>query len=67
MLVEIVKAIAGFLVVMALWLAVQHYLRRRMAAGRHCDMLEAMVHGCGNCSHHGGCGSGITSTERHQS
>ena len=52
MLLEALKGVAGFLLLMAAWLAVQAYLRKRLAHGAHCDALEEMTHGCGNC--HGG-------------
>ncbi|MEZ5401004.1 MAG: hypothetical protein R2729_15140 [Bryobacteraceae bacterium] len=64
MILEILKAVAGFALFGALFLAVQFYLRRRLAARPGCDILEAMVHGCGNCANGGQCGSNL---ERHQS
>ncbi len=52
---EFFKAAGGILIVMAAWILVQSVLRRRMAARGDQDMLEDMVHGCGNCAHGAGC------------
>ena len=48
--IEVLKAAAGILLVMAAWLLVQSHLRKRAAADSDADMLEDMVHGCGACS-----------------
>lgn len=61
MMLEVVKAVVGLMVLMALWIAVQAYLRRRLALGAGADVLEDMTHGCGNCGHAGACGSGRSS------
>ncbi|MEZ5355659.1 MAG: hypothetical protein R2762_23745 [Bryobacteraceae bacterium] len=54
-LVEILKATAGIMIVMTGWSLVQAFLRRRMAARGDQDMLQDLVHGCGNCTHGSGC------------
>jgi hypothetical protein len=35
---------------------VQDYLRRHMHASEDTDVLQDMVHGCGNCEDIGSCG-----------
>ncbi|MBV6434042.1 MAG: hypothetical protein IANPNBLG_04283 [Bryobacteraceae bacterium] len=54
MLLDSLKAVGGILLLMAIWFAVQAFLRKRTA--RHdADVLEDMAHGCGACGHSGAC------------
>lgn len=55
-LFELVKGVAGLVLLMSIWLTVQAFLRRRMAKPRDFDVLEDMTHGCGACGHSHGCG-----------
>jgi len=48
-------SVLGFLFLMAVWFAVQDFLRRRLRAGEDNDVLQDMVHGCGNCEDIGSC------------
>lgn len=52
---SVVKASAGFFIVMAVWLGIQAFARRRGGCARDRDMLDYMLHGCGNCLHGGNC------------
>ena len=54
-LLGVLKAAAGFFVVMAVWLGIQAFARRRGGCARDRDMLDYMLHGCGNCLHGGHC------------
>ena len=65
MLLELIKAIGGLVLVMAAWLIVQAYLRRRLSAGPDADILHDMAHSCGGCSRSGQCsGSNCESPKR---
>ncbi len=55
MILEFLKAAASILVLMALWFAVQGFLRRRNSLPEGHDVLEPMAEGCGNCGNHGHC------------
>ncbi|MBL8177621.1 MAG: hypothetical protein JNK48_23290 [Bryobacterales bacterium] len=55
MILELMKAVVGLLGLMALWFAVQSYLRRRNRLPVGHDVLEDMAEGCGNCGEHGNC------------
>jgi len=55
MILEILKAVASLAVLMALWILVQEYLRRRNHLPVGHDVLEDMAEGCGNCGEHGNC------------
>jgi hypothetical protein len=54
-LVSVLKAAAGFFIVMSAWLAIQAFARRRGGCARDRDMLDYMLHGCGNCLHGNTC------------
>ncbi len=60
MLWEALRAIAGFLLFMTLWFAVQALVRRRKSARPDTDVLDHVKHGCGHCPQEEGC-SGTTS------
>ena len=49
LLVAILKAVLGVFCVMALWLGIQYYVRKRMKSGSELDVLEDMTPGCGCC------------------
>jgi len=53
--VAVLKAAAGFMIVMAVWLGIQGYARRQGGCARDRDMLDYMLHGCGNCLHGNTC------------
>lgn len=55
MILEMVKAVVSLAVLMALWIMVQAYLRRRNSLPEGHDVLEDMAEGCGNCGEHGNC------------
>jgi hypothetical protein len=63
MLLDSLKAVAGILLLMAVWFAVQAFLRKRTAPRRDADVLEDMVHGCGACGHAGSCSGQPNSKE----
>jgi hypothetical protein len=45
------KAVAGFGVVLGLFIAVQYFIRRQSGcANANKDLLDYMPHGCANCS-----------------
>ncbi|MBX9604272.1 MAG: hypothetical protein K2X35_24930 [Bryobacteraceae bacterium] len=46
-----IQGVAGFLLLMGLWLAVQSLLRKAYAAPREQDMLDDLTRGCGACGH----------------
>lgn len=54
-LLSVLRAAAGFFIVMAVWLGIQAFARRRGGCARDRDMLDYMLHGCGNCLHGGNC------------
>jgi hypothetical protein len=64
---EILQGVAGFLLLMGLWIGVQAILRRGYAAPAGQDMLEDLAHGCGACG--GGCGTSCARSrkESHES
>jgi hypothetical protein len=47
----VLKAAGGFFVVMSVWLGIQAFARRKSGCARDRDMLDYMLHGCGNCLH----------------
>ena len=49
LLFAILKAVLGVFFLMALWLGVQQYIRKRTKLGNELDVLEDMTHGCGCC------------------
>lgn len=49
------KAVLGMFVVMAVWLAIQGFVRWRSGCGHDKDVLDFMLHGCGGCSGRGQC------------
>lgn len=55
MILHMFKGVLGIFVFMAVWIAVQSYLRRRMERAPDCDVLDDMAHGCGCCGHSGSC------------
>lgn len=54
-LLGVLKAAAGFFIVMAAWLGIQAFARRRSGCAKDRDMLDYMLHGCGNCMHGSSC------------
>ncbi len=58
MLAAILKGVTGIFALLAIWFAVQSYLRGRMQKEPGFDVLDDMTHGCGNCGHGGSCGGG---------
>jgi len=54
-LLSVLKVAAGFFIVMAIWLGIQGFARRRSGCARDRDMLDYMLHGCGGCLHGGNC------------
>ena len=54
-LLSVLKAAAGFFIVMAVWLGIQGFTRRRSGCARDRDMLDYMLHGCGSCLQGGNC------------
>jgi hypothetical protein len=53
--ISVLKAAAGFFIVMAVWLGIQAFARKRSGCARDRDMLDYMLHGCGNCLHGNTC------------
>ena len=53
---SVLKAAAGFFIVLAVWLGIQAFARRKSGCARDRDMLDYMLHGCGNCLHGSSCG-----------
>ena len=49
LLIAILKAVLGVFVLMALWVGVQQYIRRRSHLGPDVDVLEHGSHGCASC------------------
>jgi hypothetical protein len=56
-LLGVLRVAAGFFIVLAIWLAIQGFARRRSGCARDRDMLDYMLHGCGGCLHGGQCES----------
>jgi hypothetical protein len=61
MFFQILQGIAGVFLLMALWLAVQAYIRKRADISPDRDVLEDMTHGCGCCHN-----SEFCSGEKHE-
>lgn len=57
-LFAMIQGVAGIFCFMAVWLAVQHFIRKSMERAPDFDVLEEMTHGCGNCGHESSCGGG---------
>jgi hypothetical protein len=51
----ILKASAGFFIVIGIWLGIQAFARKKNGCAPNRDMLDYMLHGCGNCLHGGNC------------
>jgi hypothetical protein len=50
-LIALAKTVAGFAVVLGVWILVQMYIRRHSGCvSRDKDLLDYMPHGCANCS-----------------
>jgi hypothetical protein len=49
MILEFVQAIVALFLLMAFWLGVQQYVRKREKFGSDKDVLEHITHGCGSC------------------
>lgn len=60
---EILKGVLGFLLLFALWIAVQSAVRRRGTRDPGGDVLADMAHGCGHCERAAGCGGAIVCKE----
>ena len=54
-LFDVLKAALGFFTVLAIWVGIQAYARRRAGCGRDRDMLEFMLNGCGGCANRENC------------
>ena len=48
-MIDVLRGVGGFLLLMGLWIGVQALLRRGYAAPAGQDMLEDLSHGCGAC------------------
>ena len=64
MFFDALQAIFGVFLLMALWLGVQHFIRRKTKLGPELDVLEDMTHGCGCCHNSEFC-SGEKKEEQH--
>ena len=51
----ILKASAGFFIVIGIWLGIQAFARKKNGCAPNRDMLDYMLHGCGNCLHGNTC------------
>ena len=51
----ILKASAGFFIVIGIWLGIQAFARKKNGCAPDRDMLDYMLHGCGGCLHGGNC------------
>ena len=54
-LFDFVRAFAGLLIVMAIWFAIQAFIRRRSGCRANEDVLDFMKHGCAGCKGNGAC------------
>lgn len=64
-MIDLLRGVAGFLLLMAVWIGVQALLRRGYAAPAGQDMLEDLSHGCGACG--GGCAKSCAPGGPHES
>lgn len=53
--VNLARAILGFLALMLIWFAVQGFIRRRSGCKSNQDVLDFMKHGCAGCKGDGAC------------
>jgi hypothetical protein len=54
-ILNLAKAVLGFLGVMLIWFAIQGFIRRRSGCGSNKDVLDFMKHGCAGCKGNGAC------------
>ena len=54
-LLELLKAMAGFAIVLGGWLLIQYFIRRQSGCARDKDPLDYMPHGCAGCQGKGHC------------
>jgi hypothetical protein len=54
-ILNLAKAVLGFLGVMLIWFAIQAFIRRRSGCGSNKDVLDFMKHGCAGCKGNGAC------------
>ena len=54
-LLSVLKAAAGFFLVMEGWIGIQTFARRKSGCAKDRDMLDYMLHGCASCLHGGSC------------
>jgi hypothetical protein len=54
-LLNLAKAVLGFLTVMLIWFALQAFIRRRSGCASNKDVLDFMKHGCAGCKGNGAC------------
>jgi len=65
-LINLAKAVLGFLSVMLLWFGVQAFIRRRSGCGSNKDVLDFMKHGCSGCKGNGACHNRRKEEEHHE-
>jgi hypothetical protein len=54
-IVELVDTVAGFAVVMGIWVGIQAWIRKRRGCSSDRDMLDFMLSGCGGCPNQATC------------
>jgi len=55
LLLDVLRAAAGFFIVLGIWLGIQAFVRSRSTCGRDRDMLDFMLNGCGGCANKATC------------
>ena len=63
---SLLKAVLAFLVLMAAWVGIQAFIRRRSACGSNQDVLDFMKHGCTGCKGNGACHNRGKEKEHHE-
>jgi hypothetical protein len=65
-IINLAKAVVGFLAVMLIWFGIQAFIRRRSGCRSGEDVLDFMKHGCSGCKGNGACHKRGKEEEHHE-
>jgi hypothetical protein len=66
-LFSLLKAVAGMMILMVIWFAIQSFIRRKTpGCGGNKDVLDFMKHGCAGCKGNGACHNRGKEEEHHE-
>jgi hypothetical protein len=52
---NLLNTVAGFFIVMSIWLGIQTFVRSRTGCAKDRDTLDFMLNGCGGCANSATC------------